>query len=332
MGLDRSDSPRDAHTASATALFPLFILKTLPPGLVKGRVICFKRLWARNRNKITFLWGVLKFLTRERSQPPAAASWNCSAALVVRKGWSVCSTFFFVIRVSFKTYNKRCCQEIFFCLASGRCCSIWENRALCYWFGEQLIFQFDSKIEKSSGKKVWPGSLRNIIYLGKTTKRIVPFSVKYFIPSQMKCFALVRKARKIKIREGEIHKHCFNLLLEDYGPSNGWKRSHPPSSTKPSPHTAPETQHHKNGPHWLLFLNVLGTSFQLLGEAGTSAKRFMLFRCLLAIQMFIYFSLLISACEHGWSDKERVPVLNEYFFSHLSNQSTPWYAESCHVT
>lgn len=103
--------------------------------------------------KLPFFGGVLKFLTRERSQPPAAASWNCSAALVVRKGWSVCSTFFSVIRASFKTYKKRCCQEIFFCLASGRRCSIWENRALCYWSGEQLIFQFDSKIEKSSGKK-----------------------------------------------------------------------------------------------------------------------------------------------------------------------------------
>lgn len=164
--------------------------------------------------------------------------------------------------------------------AARKYSSVWHQGAAVPYGRTELcviglenswFFSLTAKLKNQVEKKVWLGSLRNIIYLGKTTERIVPFSVKYFIPSQMKCFALVRKAKenKKKVRLTS----SFNLLLKDYSPDYEWERPHPPTSTKPSPHTAPETQYQESGPQWLLSLNVLRTSFQLLGEGSTLAKR-----------------------------------------------------------
>lgn len=91
--------------------------------------------------------------------------------------------------------------------AARKYSSVWHQDAAVPYGRTELcviglenswFFSLTAKLKNQVEKKVWLGSLRNIIYLGKTTERIVPFSVKYFIPSQMKCFALVRKAKENK--------------------------------------------------------------------------------------------------------------------------------------
>lgn len=159
--------------------------------------------------------------------------------------------------------------------AARKYSSVWHQGAAVPYGRTELcviglenswFFSLTAKLKNQVEKKVWLGSLRNIIYLGKTTERIVPFSVKYFIPSQMKCFALVRKAKenKKKVRltstVSTSRSRTTALTMNGRDPT-------------PSPHTAPETQYQESGPQWLLSLNVLRTSFQLLGEGSTLAKR-----------------------------------------------------------
>lgn len=107
--------------------------------------------------------------------------------------------------------------------------------------------------------------------------------------------ALVKKARKIK---GEIHKHGICLAPKDCNHYWEWERSC--SSFEMSYLPGAQSYHQnctwnpimiitqlcsaeckwwtsvyqENGPspYWLLFLNVLRTSFHLLVEAGTLAK------------------------------------------------------------
>lgn len=132
MGPDLSDGPCDTHSVSVNAPFPFSHREHLYQGWWRGKLFVLRGCEPKIGIKCFFFWMFWRSQGRERSWPPAAASWNCSAVQLVRKGWRLCSTFFFVIRLSLKTYNKWCCQETFFCSASGHCCSVQENRAPCY--------------------------------------------------------------------------------------------------------------------------------------------------------------------------------------------------------
>lgn len=154
MGPDLSDGPHDTHSGSVNAPFLFSCWKHLLQGCWRGKSFVLKAYELKTGMKLLFFRMFWRSWGRERSWPPAAASWNCSAALLVRKGWSLCSTFFFVIRVSFKTYNKWFCQEILFCSASGHCCSVQENRAPCYWSGgiaDFSVWQQNWKIKWKKG-------------------------------------------------------------------------------------------------------------------------------------------------------------------------------------
>lgn len=154
MGPDFSDGPHDIHSGSVNACFPFSSWKYFLQDCWRCKSLVLRACESEKGIK-SFLFGMFwSSWCRKRSQFPAASSWNWSAALLVRKAWSLCSSFFFVIRVSFKTYNKWCCQEIFFCSASGHCCSIWENRAACYWswrIADFSVWQQNWKIKWKKG-------------------------------------------------------------------------------------------------------------------------------------------------------------------------------------
>lgn len=176
---------------------------------------------------------------------------------------------------------------------------LFSIRTLLFHMGEQSclllvlenswFFSLTTKLKNQVEKRFYLDHTGMLFILLNQKKKSVPFSMKYFMHSQMKCFILCtckKKARRIK---GEIHKHGICLVPKDYNPYWEWERSC--SSFEMSYLPGAQSYHQnctwnpimiisqlcgaeckwwtlvyqENGPipYWLLFLNVLRTSFHL---------------------------------------------------------------------